>query len=101
MSHHALNVVDMIVWMKKISSGLHFVPETTYIALNFYDRYMSENRVVVKRQIRLLALTCVFMAGKIHEELCEPLIKEMFAFTKPGEYNPNDIKVCLYVLFSY
>lgn len=53
------------------------MPETTFVAINFFDRYHSAKNVTFKRQKQLLAVTCVYMAGKLLEELLEPTIKEI------------------------
>ena len=82
----------MVDWIFQISKTLKYLPETAYIAVNFFDRYFSRKNVRILKQQRLLALTCVFIAGKIHEELLEPLIPEMLAFT--GKLlDANDLKV--------
>jgi hypothetical protein len=82
----------MVNWIFEITRKLGYLAETAYIAVMFFDRYFSKNNVRILKQQRLLALTCLFIAGKIHEELSEPLISEMLAFT--GKlFNANDLKV--------
>ncbi|KAJ3367721.1 hypothetical protein HDU91_001159 [Kappamyces sp. JEL0680] len=81
---------DIIHWLKSIAAKLGYVPETFYMAINFYDRYLSKVNVTQSRQYRLLALTCLYVAGKLLEELAEPLMKEMVSFSDKM-FTPKEI----------
>lgn len=85
--------------MGAIAKDLHFVPETTYVAVNFYDRYLSLTRVTMAKQFHLLALTCVYIAGKILEELREPDLKDMVKFSP--QMTVKDIKVIRRLIAAY
>ncbi len=83
-----------ITWMTTVAKKFGYVPETLYMALNFYDRFLSKTKMPLKRQRRLLALTCVNIAGKMAEELCEPLLKELVQYCDE-EFTKPQILVCL------
>lgn len=84
----------MIHFIFKVTLKLDYLPETAFIAVSFFDRYIAKNNVRVLKQQRLLALTCIFIAGKIHEELSEPLISEILEFND-SLFSANCLKVCL------
>lgn len=50
-------------------------PETTWLAINYMDRYMSTVRCRLKQQRELLAVTAAMLAGKVMEETREPTIQ--------------------------
>ena len=82
----------MIHFIFKVALKLEYLPETAFIAVTLYDRYLAKNNVRILKQQRLLALTCIFIAGKIHEELSEPLISEMLEF-HDSLFDANGLKV--------
>ena len=52
-------------------------PETAYIAVQFFDRYLSRVRITQRRQFQLLAVTSLYLAAKVEEEILEPLCSDM------------------------
>jgi hypothetical protein len=58
-----------------VDFGFH--PETTFIAVNLFDRYLSTMRVSQKKQQHHLALACLYLGAKIDEELLEPMCKDI------------------------
>ena len=71
---------------------MDFHPETAYVALQYFDRYLSRVRVVQRRQFHLLALTALFVAAKMEEEILEPVCSDMIKFAEMHVTVP-DLKV--------
>ena len=66
--------------------------EIAYVALNYFDRYLSVVKVTTKKQFYLLAISCLFLAAKMMEENDDPLIKHHLQVSKMG-FTDRDIKV--------
>jgi hypothetical protein len=77
--------------MKSICHDLVFLDETFYIAVTYLDIYLSKVKVTQRKQFNLLALSCVFLASKIYEEILEPTCTEMINLTD-NVHNVKDLK---------
>lgn len=64
-------------WFTQVAIDMDYHPETACVALNFFDRYLADNRIVQQRQFHLLSITCLFVAAKMEEEILEPLCSDM------------------------
>jgi Cyclin, N-terminal domain len=99
-SNLLLFTLVQVQWMAEIARRLRFIPETAFVAINFFDRYHSARKVTFKRQNQLLALTCVYMAGKLLEELIEPTIKEIVAICE-FDCTVAEVKVFHCLILAY
>lgn len=63
--------------------------ETYYLAVDFLDRYLSMQRGVVKSQLQLIGITCLFIASKV-EEIYPPKLTE-FAYVTDGACQTEQI----------
>jgi hypothetical protein len=63
--------------MRNISLDYTFLDETLYFAINFLDRYLSLVKVRMRKQYQLLALCCIYVAAKYHEEIKEPSLPDI------------------------
>jgi hypothetical protein len=71
-----MDLVNMIQSIHKNYGYGH--PETTWLAVNYIDRYISAQlpcRSYIQRQV--LAFTAAMLAGKVMEETKEPVIEDM------------------------
>lgn len=65
------------------------------VSINFYDRYLSSRTTKVNaRQNKLLVLVCLYIAGRLLEELSEPTAKEIIAVSE-FECTLEEIKVII------
>ncbi|KAK6093564.1 G1/S-specific cyclin-D3 [Batrachochytrium dendrobatidis] len=67
-------LVDLVL---KTCRARHYQGETAYISMNLLDRYVSHTKVNMRKQGRLLALSCVYIAAKMAEETMEPFTGDM------------------------
>lgn len=77
--------------MKSICHDFLFLDETFFIAVAYLDIYLSKVKVTQRKQFNLLALSCVFLASKIYEEILEPTCTEMADASIDG-HNLKDLK---------
>lgn len=77
--------------MKSVCLDFLFLDETFFIAVAYLDIYLSKVKVTQRKQFNLLALSCVFIAAKIYEEILEPTCTEMANISIDG-HNIKDLK---------
>lgn len=65
-------------WLIEVCDVYKLHRETYYLAVDYIDRYLSGPRKVLKSQLQLIGITCLFIAAKI-EEIYPPKISE-FAY---------------------
>ncbi len=87
---------DLLAMITRVASKMKYSAETVFVAMNFLDRYHSSVRVTLRKQHYLAALTCIFLAGKLLEELAEPTIKEMIEYC-PELFTSAEIKVSCFI----
>ncbi|OQS01717.1 hypothetical protein ACHHYP_00344 [Achlya hypogyna] len=58
---------NVVGWMTNVAGMLNFEVKTTALAMNYFDRFLSE-RSVEKPQVEVLALACVLAASKFNEQ---------------------------------
>jgi hypothetical protein len=73
---------EVISWMYQINSSLFFQPETYYMSVAVFDRYISSTNIRIKKQFYYVALSCIYIIGKTVEELKEPKLQEMINLSK-------------------
>lgn len=85
----------MVTWIQQVQSTLSFSSETTWIAMSFFDRYLSSgrgnsNKVLKSRcKFQLAAITSFYLAVKIYEPVVVPV--DMLLQICHGTYIESDI----------
>ena len=63
----------MIEWCQQVQKSLNFSPETVWIAISFFDRYLSSGKgksgeaLDDRYKFQLAAISAFYVAIKIHE----------------------------------
>lgn len=81
----------LLDWLNEVSQAYNLTRQTYYLALDFFDRFLSTKQNMPKKQLQMLGITCMFIAAKI-EEIFPPKL-ERFAFVCDGACDENDILV--------
>jgi len=83
----------MVTWIKQVQTTLELSPETVWMALSFFDRYLSSNKSVdvfqSKRKFQLAAITAFYTAVKIYEPVVLGI--DMLIQICRGAYTQDDI----------
>ena len=82
---------ELLHFMKNICKDFLFLDETYFISVAYLDIYLSKIKVTQRKQFNLLALSCVFLASKIYEEILEPTCTEMTNLAVDG-HTLKDLK---------
>ncbi|KAI8607164.1 cyclin-like protein [Chytriomyces sp. MP71] len=85
------NETALISWCVSLSQEFEFDSETTHLAVNYLDRYLSTMRVAHVSKHYLLATACVYLASKFGEEIKEPCISDVSVCSMFGS-SVKDIK---------
>jgi hypothetical protein len=72
----------LLNWLSEVSEVYQLHRETYYLAVDFFDRYLSVQSNVPKQQLQLIGVTCLFMAAKM-EEIYPPKVRD-FAYVTDG-----------------
>ncbi|KAI3865182.1 hypothetical protein MKX03_005822 [Papaver bracteatum] len=59
-----MNLVDGLI---KVRDRFQLMPETLYLTINIVDRYLATNRLVRKKQLKLIGMTAMLIASKYEE----------------------------------
>ncbi|XP_068093783.1 G1/S-specific cyclin-E2 [Hyperolius riggenbachi] len=91
---HALLTSDMrsilLDWLMEVSEVYSLHRETTYLAQDFFDRFMlKQTNTITKGMLQLIGVSCLFIASKI-EEIYPPKLHE-FAYVTDGACNEDEI----------
>lgn len=57
----------LIDWLSEVSQEFRLQRETFYLAVDFIDRYLSNNSDVLRSSLQLIGITSLFIAAKIEE----------------------------------
>uniref|UniRef100_A0ABD2WWJ4 Cyclin N-terminal domain-containing protein n=1 Tax=Trichogramma kaykai TaxID=54128 RepID=A0ABD2WWJ4_9HYME len=79
----------LLDWVIEVCEVYKLHRETFYLAMDYYDRFMSTHYDVQKSQLQLVGITCLFIAAKV-EEIYPPKISE-FAYVTDGACNEEEI----------
>ena len=85
----------MVTWVTHVQTTLSLSPETVWIAMSFFDRYLSSGRgnsqevLKSKCKFQLAAITVFYTAVKIYEPVVLGI--DMLIQICRGTYNMNDI----------
>lgn len=85
----------IVTWLTRVQEALSFEPETVWIAMSFFDRYLSSGKgnshatLASKCQFQLAAITAFYTAVKIYEPVV--LDVDMLVQICRGSYRNSDI----------
>ena len=65
----------VIDWKLKIHDRLRLLPETLFLAINIFDRYLSQCKIS-KSKVQLVSIGSIFIASK-YEEIHPPSLKDI------------------------
>jgi len=95
----------MVTWITQVQETLSFSPETVWIAMSFFDRYLSSGKgtsqeaLESKRKFQLASITALYLAIKIYEP--KILDIDMLVQLCRGGYEKSDfIKMERDILFA-
>ena len=80
--------MGVIHWMISVSEKFKLLPETFYLSINLFDRYL-EKKLLLKKQLQLIASSCLLIASK-YEEIYAPEIRD-FIYISKGLFTRDDI----------
>lgn len=79
----------LLNWLSEVSEVYQLHRETYYLALDYFDRYLSVQNEVGKQQLQLVGITCLFIAAKI-QEIYPPKVSD-FAYVTDGACTEQQI----------
>ncbi|KAH8924082.1 A/B/D/E cyclin [Atractiella rhizophila] len=79
---------SLVDWLLQIHMRYHMLPETLWIAINIFDRFLSK-RIVNVHKVQLVGVTSMFIAAK-YEEVMAPSVDE-FAYITHDGYTKEEI----------
>lgn len=79
----------LLDWLNEVCQAYSLSRQTYYLALDFFDRYLSTRADVSKKHLQLLGITCLFIAAKI-EEIFPPKL-DRFSFVCDGACDDTEI----------
>ena len=80
--------MGVIHWMISVSEKFKLLPETFYLSINLFDRYL-EKKLLLKKQLQLIASSCLLIASK-YEEIYPPEIRD-FVYISNRLFNKEDM----------
>lgn len=79
----------LIDWIVEVHGRFKLLPETLYLTVAIMDRYLQSEPSVVRQELQLVGVTCLFIASKFEEMYC-PDIHE-FVFIADKAYSKAEI----------
>lgn len=80
----------LLDWLIEVCEVFKLHRETYYLALDFFDRFLSSKMMKInKAHLQLIGITCLFVGAKV-EEIYPPKIGE-FAYVTDGACTEDDI----------
>lgn len=58
----------LLEWLDRVCSSHQYQEETFYMAVYYFDRYMSRTSYVKRTSVQLIGTTCLNIAAKVEEE---------------------------------
>ena len=80
--------MGVIHWIISVCERFELLPETLYLTINIFDRYL-EKKTLLKKNLQLIASTCLLIASK-YEEIYAPEIRDLVYISK-GLFNKDNI----------
>lgn len=81
----------LLNWLSEVSEVYQLHRETYYLAMDYFDRYLSTQNEISKQQLQLVGITCLFIAAKI-EEIYPPKVSD-FAYVTDGACTEQQILI--------
>jgi cyclin A len=78
----------LIDWLVEVTEECKLVTDTFYPTVNLIDRFLS-TRLIQKRRLQLLCITCMFIASK-YEKICAPRVEEC-CFMTDDKYTKQEV----------
>lgn len=79
----------LLHWLMEVCEVYKLHRETFYLAVDFVDRYLSQQENIPKQRLQLIGITALFIASKI-EEISPPRLME-FAYVTDGTSTEDQI----------
>lgn len=79
----------LLDWLNEVCQAYSLTRQTYYLALDFFDRFLSIQKDCPKKNLQLIGITCLFIAAKI-EEIFPPKMNR-FSFVCDGACSDKDI----------
>jgi len=79
----------LIDWLVEVHGRFKLLQETLYLAVATMDRYLQSEPSVVRQELQLVGITCLFIASKFEECYC-PDIQD-FVYITDKAYSVKDI----------
>jgi hypothetical protein len=88
-TRHELRL-ELIEWIEATGKSLLFIPETIFLTVFLFDRFIAGSNIRIKKQFYVVAVVCIYIIGKTVEELSEPKIQEIVNVAK---YEVSMVKI--------
>lgn len=88
----------LLDWIMEVCEVYRLRRTTYYLTIDYIDRYLTLKPSVLKTQLQLLGVTCLFIASKL-EEIYPPKLSE-FSYVCDGACTEVDILSCEILLLS-
>nr|XP_027198559.1 G1/S-specific cyclin-E1-like [Dermatophagoides pteronyssinus] len=79
----------LLDWLNEVCQAYSLTRQTYYLALDFFDRFLSIQKDCPKKNLQLIGITCLFIAAKI-EEIFPPK-RNRFSFVCDGACSDKEI----------
>ncbi len=66
----------LINWLNDVCADFLFKRDTYYLAVNYFDRYMSLDHKITRNKLQLLGITSLLVAAKM-EEVFTPTVESL------------------------
>ena len=80
---------EVVNWIVDVHYKFKLFPQTLYFIVHFMDKYLSQ-RNIQKSKLKLVAISCLYMASKYEETYRVPQLKDLLALCNYA-YTKRDI----------
>lgn len=81
----------VIGWMQRCALHFQLLPETLEVAIHMFDRFLSLVHIPGDKHVRVVGVTCVFLATKLSESMEDgPALRDL-VIASGGAFSVNDI----------
>lgn len=80
---------EVVNWIVDVHYKFKLFPQTLYFIVYFMDKYLSQ-RNIQKSKLKLVAISCLYMASKYEETYRVPQLKDLLALCNYA-YTKRDI----------
>ena len=79
----------LIDWLVDVHLKFKLLPETLYLTVNLIDRFLEQERMIMRDKLQLVGVTAMFMASK-YEEIYAPECRD-FVYISDKAYTRDEI----------